>query len=271
MSIISANEKVRVVLFLEDISFVYNYGAEMPWAELLDKIDAKKEKIVVDHAANRGGAKERFDAAFRFLYHIRSVFTKSGKMKHRMGYTYQTDMYLEKNIHLITGMSLQYIIEDGVSNLAFLTGDDVGKKLYYAKNPEAKKRDIEMTKERVFDSLLLLSFFQVVNNDQYTIQIFPEEHFGKLASISFCCNVGCSSRWEKSTTKQLVCAICKTASYCSKECQKIDWVSGGHRRSCKSIVKGKKKAVELNSGFESIRHFLANGDDEEDDDDDEDA
>jgi len=245
-----SSEKVRVVFFIEDISFVYNYGKEITWREFLRLTDAKKAEI---RSFQGDVGSKRQDAAFRFLSHVRSVFTKSGKMKHRFGYTNQTDTYLTKHIHFITGMSLKYIIKDENSQLAFLTGDVDAKLSLYETNPDAKEMDIHLTKERVFDSLLLLIAFNRVDKEEYTIQVFPEKHFAQLDSVSFCCNLQCDTRWEKSSKKQMVCSRCRTASYCSKKCQKSDWVTGGHKESCDSIIEGKQKAKALNIAMESIR------------------
>ena len=34
----------------------------------------------------------------------------------------------------------------------------------------------------------------------------------------------------------LRCGRCKVASYCSKECQVKDWMEGGHKRICRTLV-----------------------------------
>lgn len=49
-------------------------------------------------------------------------------------------------------------------------------------------------------------------------------------------SVHCSREGCACEKANLVCANCKTARYCSKDCQLADWKSGGHKQVCKPIL-----------------------------------
>ncbi|KAF7371451.1 MYND-type domain-containing protein [Mycena sanguinolenta] len=55
------------------------------------------------------------------------------------------------------------------------------------------------------------------------------------ASVVFkaCDNMDCDTMGPKTNFKR--CSNCREAYYCSVDCQKIDWGSGGHRKRCHSI------------------------------------
>jgi hypothetical protein len=51
-----------------------------------------------------------------------------------------------------------------------------------------------------------------------------------LLGAKYCANEGCEVEGHLKDFK--VCPQCKTARYCGDECQKQDWIAGGHRETC---------------------------------------
>ena len=64
----------------------------------------------------------------------------------------------------------------------------------------------------------------------------------KAGEVQVCCYASCGAELKK----PLVCARCKAAAYCCKDCQVKDW-KAGHRQACKSKVKA--SAGDVATGF----------------------
>ena len=59
-----------------------------------------------------------------------------------------------------------------------------------------------------------------------------------------CISVGCRNR-RKVMKKFYKCRKCKTARYCSKRCQKLDWNHHGHREICRKLCKMRRNKNNL--------------------------
>ena len=60
----------------------------------------------------------------------------------------------------------------------------------------------------------------------------------KAKAGGLCCYAGCGAE----LTKPLVCARCKAAAYCCKDCQVKDW-KAGHKQACKGKAKASTEDV----------------------------
>lgn len=58
-----------------------------------------------------------------------------------------------------------------------------------------------------------------------------------------CCVCGIKAKEISNDGKLLCCSVCKSADYCSKECQKKHWTEGGHNKACKNIIE-KRQSME---------------------------
>ena len=67
-------------------------------------------------------------------------------------------------------------------------------------------------------------------NDLTTSSI-PSDHHQKISAKThkYCFSCGRQASLQ-------ICLGCGKAGYCSKECQKRDWCSGGHRYRCKKLA-----------------------------------
>eukprot|EP00985_Skeletonema_marinoi_P018061 scaffold10022_cov156-Skeletonema_marinoi.AAC.18 len=54
------------------------------------------------------------------------------------------------------------------------------------------------------------------------------EQVKSVTKMGFCCNPQCSYEVERSNT--MYCSRCRCATYCSRECQEVDW--SRHKKSC---------------------------------------
>jgi len=73
---------------------------------------------------------------------------------------------------------------------------------------------------------------------------------GKLGLLRVCFTCGVPGDTEG--VELSVCAQCKAAFYCSRECQKRDW-KAGHKLDCASVQSALKGATARTVGGEQFR------------------
>ncbi|KAJ6587521.1 hypothetical protein DFH09DRAFT_1427589 [Mycena vulgaris] len=82
-------------------------------------------------------------------------------------------------------------------------------------------------------SRLWQAFHPVAQERIKFLQAFDSRRVG--SSSKACDNMACGLIAEK--TEFWRCSECQRVYYCSQNCQKLDWVEGGHREACGSIQK----------------------------------
>lgn len=226
--------KIRYALHIDGLNFVMNYGEETLEHEHSAKLATRASELMKIHKANPENAEAALSSARELLMHVRAVFLMTGKQtkKNEMGWGNQTDKFLEKNIQLITGLTLKGAVKHELTTVWDFVGNDAAFKAFYDANPEAKRVAIRKMKERVLDAFLLLLINDELDPERNCVDVKTEDMFATLESNNFCCNQQCPSRFEMTGGKNMVCSRCKAASYCSKECQNEHWKRGGHKKFC---------------------------------------
>lgn len=163
-------------------------------------------------------------------------------------------------VHTITGLVMfpQYLGINCVTALTEILGRDLPRYFCHrfvvvAAINAIKEITIDGLSENLHSSPLKEAWemFETVLMDRTVFNAVYERDFAEK-DVALCFNVSpfaCSfvirvfaehgniSQCKKSKRQYTLfkCASCKTAVYCSKDCQTIAWKKGGHRKLCKSL------------------------------------
>jgi len=255
-------KKVRITLHFRNLTYAYNIGNEETVEKCIASILEKQRKFKREFAIlSPERAELLHEQSFHYLHHVCNIM---GMTKLCRGITAarKTDRLLAKHIHAITGTDSLEIMGDDRSGIAIKVGDETKKLIFYEANPDKKKRDILLTKHRMFDCLLQLLTFEMINDDGDDGLLFiREEWYAELKCFDCVCDYkrcikrkdgGRGGRCE--AEKKMVCGRCKVATYCSKDCQTKDWKTGGHKDRCFSR---EAEDVKMEAYKESLEAFIA--------------
>ncbi|KAL5527647.1 hypothetical protein ACEPAG_6448 [Sanghuangporus baumii] len=100
-------------------------------------------------------------------------------------------------------------------------------------------------REKIAKSLVAnaWSLFEGFLLERLAYKALFEDNEDQGGNLNYCGNPDCQKGDENNTFQ--VCSACKTARYCSKECQLISWKHKGHKHDCKN----KDPEVEKNLEF----------------------
>ena len=231
-----SSQKVRIILMVKDMTFVYNYGSEMSAPETAAMINRKQLEMKTNMTP------ELVSEAMQTMNHIYYI-SKRSKTGFRLVFENQTNEFLSKHVHEIMGTTLdvvlQRVTEDGsrIANCAFIRGDTSKKLQQYMECPEEKERDIALTKEKFFDAVFRLCIAGKIDGE-HTFSFIHQGCYetADKFDVTRCYHIECPHRFERakkaSKAKKLTCGTCKVATYCSRECQVVDWKVGGHKSRC---------------------------------------
>lgn len=254
------SEKVRITMHFRNMTYAYNIGSEKTVGETMSSILEKQRRLRVQVAdMSKDDVAAFHERAFHYLHHVCNIM---GMTKLCRGITTarNTDKILRKHIHIITGTDSRQVLEDVRSGIAVKFGNEKLRLAFYEEYPEERDLDVIATKEKMLECLIhLLTFEQISDEGDDGVLFIREEWYSELKCFDFVCDYRrCVSRQglqqptaEKSTRK-LVCGRCKIPTYCSKECQRADWKTGGHKDRCFSKVEEDAKMEMYKETLEAL-------------------
>jgi len=242
-----SSQRVRIIILVRDMTFVFNYQSEMTTSETTRMIDERQHEIKMSMTD------ETIEEATKTINHI-YYNSKRSKLGFRRAFSSETDEFLDKHVHEITGtkldLVLQRISEDGsrTTNCAYLRGSGEEKLKLYNENPEEKQAAILNVKLTFFDAVMRLGIAGKMDGQRAFIFI-PESCYDLVdhLDITRCYYINCGHHRhvddDTPREKKLVCSKCRVATYCCKECQKADWKM--HKKACFPMDKIKADGAML--------------------------